>query len=207
MDIGTVEERAGPREFSPKNDLPGEYRRAATRMIQFHANSEIMGGYLERPFIRQSPSLDRKLAFSAKVQDEIGHGQLLYRAAELLGVKTREDILRELATGSRRERGGHRGSGRATGVESALDGGVRHRRRVRGAAGVRGERLMGWRDPSTETTDDGEPAVCPYCESENTVREHPKGPSSCRSIHLRRDCLEPFERCDRVWPTVTQIAV
>jgi len=108
MDIGTVEERAGTREFSPKDDLPGEYRRAATRMIQFHANSEIMGGYLERPFIRQSPGLDRKLAFSAKVQDEIGHGQLLYRAAELLGVKTREDILRELATGSRRERGGHR---------------------------------------------------------------------------------------------------
>ncbi len=99
MDIETVKERAAPRAFSPKDDMPEEYRKAATRMIQFHANSEIMGAYLERPFIRQAPSLDRKLAFSAKVQDEIGHGQLLYRAAESLGIKAREEMLEELATG------------------------------------------------------------------------------------------------------------
>ncbi|WP_312912501.1 1,2-phenylacetyl-CoA epoxidase subunit PaaA [Natronosalvus caseinilyticus] len=99
MDIDTVKERAGPREFSPADDMPLEYREAATRMIEFHANSEIMGAYLERPFIRQAPSIDRKLAFSAKVQDEIGHGQLLYRAAESLGVKTREEMLDDLANG------------------------------------------------------------------------------------------------------------
>ncbi|UPW00272.1 1,2-phenylacetyl-CoA epoxidase subunit A [Halorussus gelatinilyticus] len=99
MDIEQVKERAGPREFSPKDDLPEKYRKAATRMIQFHANSEIMGAYLERPFIREAPSLDRKLAFSAKVQDEIGHGQLLYRAAESLGIKSREQMLDELAEG------------------------------------------------------------------------------------------------------------
>jgi ring-1,2-phenylacetyl-CoA epoxidase subunit PaaA len=100
MDVQTVKERAGPREFSPKDDLPEEYRKAATRMLQFHANSEIMGAYLERPFIRQAPSLERKMAFSAKVQDEIGHGQLLYRAAESLGIKTREEMLDELAEGT-----------------------------------------------------------------------------------------------------------
>ncbi|WP_135825895.1 1,2-phenylacetyl-CoA epoxidase subunit PaaA [Halorussus ruber] len=99
MDIEEVKQRAGPREFSPKDDLPEKYRKAATRMIQFHANSEIMGAYLERPFIREAPSLDRKLAFSAKVQDEIGHGQLLYRAAESLGIKDREQMLDELANG------------------------------------------------------------------------------------------------------------
>jgi ring-1,2-phenylacetyl-CoA epoxidase subunit PaaA len=100
MDIETLEERAGPREFSPTDEMPEKYRKAATRMIQFHANSEIMGAYLERPFIRQAPSLDRKLAFSAKVQDEIGHGQLLYRAAENLGIKSREEMLDELADGT-----------------------------------------------------------------------------------------------------------
>jgi ring-1,2-phenylacetyl-CoA epoxidase subunit PaaA len=99
MDLETVKERAGPRQFSPEDDMPEEYRKAATRMIQFHANSEVMGGYLEKPFIRQAPSLDRKLAFSAKVQDEVGHAQLLYRAAESLGIKTREEMLNELATG------------------------------------------------------------------------------------------------------------
>ncbi|WP_135365689.1 1,2-phenylacetyl-CoA epoxidase subunit PaaA [Halosimplex halophilum] len=99
MDIDAVKERAGPREFGPADDMPAAYREAATRMLQFHANSEIMGAYLEKPFVRQSPSIDRKLAFSAKVQDEIGHGQLLYRAAEALGVKTREEMLDELARG------------------------------------------------------------------------------------------------------------
>ena len=99
MDLETVKERAGPRQFSPEDDMPEEYRKAATRMIQFHANSEVMGGYLEKPFIRQAPSLDRKLAFSAKVQDEVGHAQLLYRAAESLGIKTRDEMLDELANG------------------------------------------------------------------------------------------------------------
>ncbi|PSP81365.1 1,2-phenylacetyl-CoA epoxidase subunit A [Halobacteriales archaeon QS_4_69_225] len=99
MDIDEVKERAGPQEFSPKDDLPEEYRKAATRMLEFHANSEIMGAYLERPFIRKAPSLERKMAFSAKTQDEIGHGQMLYRAAEALGVKTRDEMLDDLAEG------------------------------------------------------------------------------------------------------------
>jgi ring-1,2-phenylacetyl-CoA epoxidase subunit PaaA len=100
MDVNEVKERAGPREFSPKDDLPEEYREAATRMLEFHANSEIMGAWLERPFIRKAPSLERKMAFSAKTQDEIGHGQMLYRAAEALGVKTREEMLDDLAEGN-----------------------------------------------------------------------------------------------------------
>ena len=99
MDIEEVKERAGPRAFSPKDDLPEEYRKAATRMIQFHANSEVMGGYLDREFTRMAPSLDRKLACTAKTQDEVGHAQLLYRAAETLGVKTRDQMLDELAAG------------------------------------------------------------------------------------------------------------
>jgi len=99
MDIEEVKERAGPRQFGPSDDMPEEYRRAATRMIQFHANSEVMGGYLDKEFTRHAPSLDRKLANTAKVQDEIGHAQLLYRAAETLGVKTRDEMLEELQTG------------------------------------------------------------------------------------------------------------
>ncbi|MFB6121020.1 MAG: 1,2-phenylacetyl-CoA epoxidase subunit PaaA [Halobacteriaceae archaeon] len=99
MNVEEVKARAEPRAFNPQDDLPEEYRKAATRMLEFHANSEIMGAYLERPFIRKAPSLERKMAFSAKVQDEIGHGQLLYRAAESLGIKTREEMLDDLAEG------------------------------------------------------------------------------------------------------------
>ncbi|MFB6193865.1 MAG: Phenylacetic acid catabolic protein [Halobaculum sp.] len=99
MNVEEVKRRAEPRAFGPSDDLPEKFRRAATRMIQFHANSEVMGGYLDKQFTRHAPSLDRKLACSAKVQDEIGHAQLLYRAAESLGVKTREEMLDELANG------------------------------------------------------------------------------------------------------------
>ena len=99
MNIDEVKERAGPRAFNQRDDMPEEYRKAATRMLEFHANSEIMGAYLERPFIRKAPSLERKMAFSAKTQDEIGHGQMLYRAAEALGIKTRDEMLDDLAEG------------------------------------------------------------------------------------------------------------
>ena len=48
-------------------------------------------------------------------------------------------------------------------------------------------------DPSVETSGDDEPAECPYCGSTNTDREHPKGPSLCRSMHFCHDCEQPFE--------------
>lgn len=49
-------------------------------------------------------------------------------------------------------------------------------------------------DPSTEVEDgEDDAAECPYCGSTDTEREHPKGPSLCRSIHYCNDCGEPFE--------------
>ena len=39
-----------------------------------------------------------KLALTAKVQDEVGHGQMLYRVSQDLG-KSRDDMLRDLITG------------------------------------------------------------------------------------------------------------
>lgn len=86
-------------KVGPDDDLPEKYRKAASRMIEFHANGEMMGASLVRFSVRQAPSIERKLAVNAQVQDEIGHGQLLYRAAESLGVKTREEMLRDLEEG------------------------------------------------------------------------------------------------------------
>jgi hypothetical protein len=47
-------------------------------------------------------------------------------------------------------------------------------------------------DPSVDVGDN-DPAVCPYCGSDDTQRDHPKGPSLCRSIHYCNACEEPFE--------------
>jgi hypothetical protein len=50
------------------------------------------------------------------------------------------------------------------------------------------------RDPSVDTADDDGPTECPYCGSANTEREHPKGPSLCRSMHHCNACEQPFEK-------------
>ena len=52
----------------------------------------------EREWIMRAPTLKRKLALTAKVQDEVGHAQLLYRVAEDLG-KPREEMFDDLLAG------------------------------------------------------------------------------------------------------------
>jgi ring-1,2-phenylacetyl-CoA epoxidase subunit PaaA len=78
--------------------MPEEYRRAVCRFVEMHANSELMGVLPEREWILRAPTLKRKLALSAKIQDEVGHAQLLYRVAEDLG-KPREAMLADLLAG------------------------------------------------------------------------------------------------------------
>ena|SRR5207245_2459569 len=65
--------------------LPDEYRGKLVKFIEMHANSELMGVLPEREWILKAPTLQRKLALTAKVQDEVGHAQLIYRVAEDLG--------------------------------------------------------------------------------------------------------------------------
>ena len=72
--------------------MPDEYRRQLIRMISQHAHSEIVGMLPEGEWITKAPSLKRKMILLAKVQDEAGHGQYLYHAAETLGA-TREEMV------------------------------------------------------------------------------------------------------------------
>ena len=78
--------------------MPQGYRGGMLKMAEHHANSEIVGALPEGEWITRAPSLRRKLALTAKVQDEVGHGQMLYRVSQDLG-KTRDDMLRDLITG------------------------------------------------------------------------------------------------------------
>jgi ring-1,2-phenylacetyl-CoA epoxidase subunit PaaA len=78
--------------------MPDEYRTQVLRFVEMHANSELMGVLPEREWIMRAPTLRRKLALTAKVQDEVGHAQLLYRVAEDLG-KPREQMFRDLLDG------------------------------------------------------------------------------------------------------------
>ena len=78
--------------------MPDEYRRRLIKFIEMHANSELMGVLPERDWILRAPTLQRKLALTAKIQDEVGHAQLIYRVIEDLG-KPREACLDDLIAG------------------------------------------------------------------------------------------------------------
>src|SRR5436305_13750922 len=78
--------------------MPDEYRQAALKFIEMHANSEVMGALPEREWIPRAPTLKRKHSLTAKVQDEVGHGQIPYRVAEDLG-KSREQMFDGLVNG------------------------------------------------------------------------------------------------------------
>ncbi|MFQ5424641.1 MAG: 1,2-phenylacetyl-CoA epoxidase subunit PaaA [Phycisphaerae bacterium] len=85
-------------KVEPGDWMPRDYRKQLIRLIHVHANSEICGALPEGGWIPHAPTFRRKLALVAKVQDEVGHAQLLYRAAETLG-KSREEMLQELIDG------------------------------------------------------------------------------------------------------------
>jgi len=84
--------------IEPNDWMPEGYRRTLVRQISQHAHSEIVGMLPEGNWITRAPSLRRKAALLAKVQDEGGHGLYLYAAAETLGV-SREDLVDQLLTG------------------------------------------------------------------------------------------------------------
>ncbi|WP_245726352.1 1,2-phenylacetyl-CoA epoxidase subunit PaaA [Marininema mesophilum] len=82
--------------------MPDEYRKLLLKLIHMHGISEIMGALPEKEWVPKAPTLKRKLAIMAKVQDEMGHGQLLLRVAEDLAApfgRTREDLVTDVIHG------------------------------------------------------------------------------------------------------------
>jgi ring-1,2-phenylacetyl-CoA epoxidase subunit PaaA len=84
--------------IEPNDAMPDAYRRTLIRQISQHAHSEIVGMLPEGNWITRAPSLRRKAALLAKVQDEGGHGLYLYAAAETLGV-SRAALVDQLLAG------------------------------------------------------------------------------------------------------------
>jgi ring-1,2-phenylacetyl-CoA epoxidase subunit PaaA len=84
--------------IEPNDWMPAAYRKTLTRQISQHAHSEIVGMLPEGNWITRAPSLRRKAALLAKVQDECGHGLYLYAAAETLGA-SREELVDAMLAG------------------------------------------------------------------------------------------------------------
>ncbi len=84
--------------IEPKDWMPDSYRKTLIRQISQHAHSEIVGMLPEGNWISRAPSLRRKVALLAKVQDEAGHGLYLYSATETLGIE-RDETIEDLNSG------------------------------------------------------------------------------------------------------------
>ena len=84
--------------IEPKDWMPEAYRKTLIRQISQHAHSEIIGMLPEGNWITRAPSLRRKVALLAKVQDEAGHGLYLYSAMETLG-ESRDKAVGDLLSG------------------------------------------------------------------------------------------------------------
>ncbi|MCR9252516.1 MAG: 1,2-phenylacetyl-CoA epoxidase subunit A [bacterium] len=84
--------------IEPKDWMPEKYRKTHIRQISQHAHSEIVGMLPEGNWITRTPSLRRKVALLAKVQDEAGHGLYLYSATETLGI-SRDELFEQLHSG------------------------------------------------------------------------------------------------------------
>jgi len=85
-------------KIEPRDWMPDDYRKTLIRQISQHAHSEIVGMLPEGNWITRAPSLRRKVALMAKVQDEAGHGLYLYSAAETLGTG-RDEMIDDLHSG------------------------------------------------------------------------------------------------------------
>ena len=85
-------------KIEPKDWMPEKYRQTHIRQMSQHAHSEVVGMLPEGNWITRAPSLRRKVALLAKVQDEGGHGLYLYSATETLGI-TRSEMYDQLHTG------------------------------------------------------------------------------------------------------------
>lgn len=86
-------------KIEPKDWMPEKYRKTLIRQISQHAHSEIVGMLPEGNWISRAPSLRRKTALLAKVQDEAGHGLYLYSSAETLGI-SRDELEQQLINGT-----------------------------------------------------------------------------------------------------------
>ncbi|WP_416897517.1 MAG: 1,2-phenylacetyl-CoA epoxidase subunit PaaA [Minwuia sp.] len=86
------------RKIEPRDWMPERFRKFMVRQISQHAHSEYVGMLPEGNWITRAPTLRRKAALLAKIQDEAGHAAYLYSAAETLGF-SRQQMLEDLHSG------------------------------------------------------------------------------------------------------------
>jgi ring-1,2-phenylacetyl-CoA epoxidase subunit PaaA len=86
------------RRFERWDHLSDEYRTTAARIAAFQALAELVGVLPFAEWLGRVPDYVRKQMLLAKIQDEVGHGHVMARVAEDLGI-SRERILGDFVAG------------------------------------------------------------------------------------------------------------
>jgi ring-1,2-phenylacetyl-CoA epoxidase subunit PaaA len=81
--------------------MPDEYRQVVLKTVSFQALAEVFGTVVFAEWLPKAPTIMNKLILAAKIQDEIGHGHVLIRVCEDLGL-SRETIMEECFAGRRK---------------------------------------------------------------------------------------------------------
>ena len=68
-EAGFFERLAAGEDVESGDWMPDAYRQQVLRFIEMHGNSELMGALPERDWIVRAPTLQRKLALTAKIRE------------------------------------------------------------------------------------------------------------------------------------------
>lgn len=80
------------------SEMPEGYREGAARVAAFQSLAEVVGVLPFAEWMDRVPDYSRKQMYIAKIQDEVGHGHVMARVAEDLGIP-REKILNDFVEG------------------------------------------------------------------------------------------------------------
>jgi ring-1,2-phenylacetyl-CoA epoxidase subunit PaaA len=77
-----------------RDEMTQEYQENLVHLMLMQADSELAGGYGYIPFIAKAPSIEEKHAVAGMVEEEIGHGLIMYSLLRDLGIDVDERIRR-----------------------------------------------------------------------------------------------------------------
>jgi ring-1,2-phenylacetyl-CoA epoxidase subunit PaaA len=74
------------------DEMTEEYRENLMHLMLMQADSELAGGYGYIPFITKAPTIEEKHTVAGMVEEEIGHGLIMYSLLRDLGIDVDERI-------------------------------------------------------------------------------------------------------------------
>ena len=73
-------------------EMTAEYKENLIHLMLMQADSELAGGYGYIPFITKAPTIEEKHVVAGMVEEEVGHGYIMYSLLRDLGIDVDERV-------------------------------------------------------------------------------------------------------------------